>query len=243
MDMIISIMMTVEIILLVFLLWKFIISPLSRFYYKRKVVLRMEVIVTFGILLIFVFWLHYEMRKAARLSGKGTMEFWKKERSANLTRRSDLNGLDFITISLDFLPMADLDDPTINSYRDKILDLSDKKIVNLTGITNTELKLQYGAANINLLMEYDNNYTLLVSILQKWGDRLYKKGYYSEAASVLEYAVKNLTDAKSTYILLAKIYKEQNFTEKIDQLIEAIPLSKVIHKEDLAEELRSIKNS
>lgn len=203
----------------------------------------MEIIVNFGILIIFVFWLHYEMRKAARLSCKKSEEYWNKERSANLTRKSDINGLDFITISLNCLPMSDFDDPTINSYRDKILNLSGKKIVNLTGITNTELKLQYGAANINLLMEYDSNYTLLVSLLQKWGDRLYLKGYYTEAASVLEYAVNNHTDVKSTYILLAKIYNKQNSMEKINQLIEALPLSKVIHKDKLAEELHSIKNS
>ncbi len=203
----------------------------------------MQIITNFGVLLIFILWLNYEIRKNNRLSRKGSELFWEREKQANLTRRAEISGLEFITIPLERLPMSDHADATINSYRDTILTLSSKKIVNLTGLTNTELKLQYGAANINLLSEYDNNYTILVSILQKWGERLYHHGNKEEATAVLEFGVMCLTDVRKTYLLLAGIYMEQHTPEKIDPLLDILPFTRIVRKEALAEELMKLRST
>lgn len=203
----------------------------------------MELIVNFGVLIIFAVWLQYKMRKADRLSNKSSLQFWEKERQANLSRRADISDLEYITVPADSLPVSDTEDATINSYRDTILSLSGKKIVNLTGLTNTELKLKYGPANLSLLSEYDNNYIILVSILQKWGKRLLDKGYMAEAASVFEFAAKCKTDVKSTYKMLAGIYKEQHAPDKIDALIDIIPLTNITGKSALIQELSSIRDS
>lgn len=197
----------------------------------------------FSILIVFVLWLQYEIRKNNRLTKIKSEEFWNKEKTANLTRKVDISNLDYITIQYEALPMMDFDDLTINSYRDIILTLSDKKILNLTGFTNTELKLKYGVSNIKALSEYDNNYTILVSMLHKWGERLYQQGYLTEAIAVFEFAVHCLTDVKKTYQLLAKLYKELDASNKIDHLIKILPQTKITQKETLAEELINIKNS
>ncbi len=201
----------------------------------------MKIFVNLSILLIFVLWLQYEIRKNSRLSKKKSELFWEREKQANLTRRADLSDLEYITVPLEMLPMADHTDATINSYRDTILNLSSKKIVNLTGYTNTDLKLKYGAANISLLSEYDNNYTVLVSILQKWAERLYQNGNTPEAVSVLEFAVMCLTDVRKTYLLLANLYMEQHTPEKIDPLLDILPFTRLVRKDILAEELRKLK--
>lgn len=96
----------------------------------------------------------------------------------------------------------------------------EKKAVNLTGITNTDLKLTYGAANITLLMEYDQNYTLLVRTMQKWADLLIRAGYRREAVPILEFCVETRTDISSTYRALAAIYRERGETDKIAHLRE-----------------------
>lgn len=203
----------------------------------------MQILVNFSVLLIFVLWLHYEIRKNNRLSKKGAELFWERERQANLTRKSDISGLEYITIPVERLPMSDHTDATINSYRDTILNLSSKKIVNLTGFTNTDLKLKYGAANINQLSEYDNYYIVLVSILQKWGDRLYQNGNLSDAEAVLEFSVMCLTDVRKTYLLLARIYMEQSTPEKIDPLLEILPFIRIVRRDALVEDLIKIKNT
>ena len=198
----------------------------------------MQLFVNFGVLIIFVLWLQYEIRKNNRLTKNGTDRFWERERQANLSRRAELTDLEYITVPVDKLPMADHEDATINSYRDTILRLSSKKLLNLTGLTNTDLKLKYGASNFNFLSECDSNYTLLVSILQKWGERLYNLGNSIEAIAVLEAAVMCLTDVKKTYLLLTKLYMEQHTPEKIDPLLEILPFTKIDRADVLAEELR-----
>ncbi len=237
-----KIAMIVEMILLVFLLWKLnILSPL--FLLIMEGCEPMQILVNFSVLFIFILWLQYEIRKNNRLTKKKSELFWERERQANLTRKADISELEYIEIPLERLPMADHADPTINSYRDTIRNLSSKKIVNLTGFTNTDLKLKYGAANITLLSEYDNHYTVLVSILQKWGERLYHHGNTMDAVSVLEFAIMCLTDVRKSYLLLAQIYANQHTPEKIDDLLEILPFTKVLRKDALAEELRKIKNS
>ena len=197
---------------------------------------------TFGIVIIFVLWLNYEIRKNNRLSQKSSEEFWEKETKANMSRKTDISNLDYIRIPYEKLPLNDTPDDTINSYRDTILSQSDKKILNLSGFSNTELKLKYGAANLSKLSEYDNNFTVLVATLHKWGERLYQQGYHNEALAVLEAAVDCKSDVRKTYELLAQIYMAHGSPDKIDNLIDAINRINIAGKENLVLKLNNIKN-
>ena len=118
------------------------------------------------------------------------------------------------------------DVPKVEDYKQIILTLKDLPIVNFTGISNTELKLRYGAPNIDLLTQYDQNYTLLVRTLQQWAQLLYDAGYLTEACQMLEFAVSTGTDISSTYRLLCRIYKEQHTPEKIGSLY---PIAEVLN--------------
>ena len=195
------------------------------------------------ILFIFIFWLQYQIRKSTRKATKDTELFWDKEKQSNLTRRADLSNLNYISLSTTTLPLDDKEDDTINSYRDTILKLSDKKMLNLTGFTNTQLKTEYGAANMKLLIEYDSNYTILVSMLHKWADRLYEKNFLEDAISVLEYAVSCRTDVTKTYRLLANIYKQRNTPEKIQSLMDTVSNISIPRKEELINDLKTLVRS
>ncbi|MCM1268161.1 MAG: hypothetical protein NC302_09680 [Bacteroidales bacterium] len=143
-------------------------------------------------------------------------DFWERERAANSTRRKSLDDLPYIKLPMQIFPMELLpDDPRVEEYRQTILSLCDLPIVNFTGLTNTELKLRYGAPNINILTSYDQSYTLLVRTLQQWAQTLYDGGYPKEACQLLEFSVSTGTDVSATYRLLCKIYLEQNTPEKI----------------------------
>jgi hypothetical protein len=187
--------------------------------------------------MIFVLWLNYEIGKNNRLSNKGRDKFWKMESQANKTRKVDISNLDYISIPYEKLPMEDNPDQTINSYRDTILSHSDKKILNLSGFSNTDLKLKYGAPNINLLFEYDNNYTILVALLHKWGERLYMQGYQQEALAVMEAALDCDTEVHKTFELLAKIYIEQSSPDKLKLLKDRLSTAPVRDKEVLLSKL------
>ena len=115
--------------------------------------------------------------------------------------------------------------PTVSLSENELTALKDEKIVNLTGISNTDLKLEYGTANITPLTQYDQNYTALVCSLQKWGQALYDLGRFEDAAKVLEFAVKTRSDITATYRLLIDLYKtklglnEEEIARKLDGLV------------------------
>lgn len=153
--------------------------------------------------------------------------FWAREREANSTRRRSLDDLDYIRIPVEEFPMSLLADvPKVDDYKQIVMTLKDQPVVNFTGISNTELKLRYGAPNIDLLTQYDQNYTLLVRTLQQWAQALYDAGHVDEARHMLEFAVSTGTDISGTYRLLCQIYKQQHTPEKIGQLY---PVAEVLN--------------
>ncbi len=86
------------------------------------------------------------IRKSERSSRKNTEQFWEKETKSNHVRKADISDLDYIKIPMDTLPIVETADETLLSIHKTITDLSQKSILNLTGLSNTELKLSYGVA-------------------------------------------------------------------------------------------------
>lgn len=173
----------------------------------------------FASFLIFIIWLSLNLARSNRRDEASKQSFWEKERLANSTRRKPLDDLPYIKIPLDSLSMHLLpEDEQASEYKEIFRSLNESKIVNFTGITNTDLKLQYGAPNIDLLTQYDQNFTVLARTLHQWASYLYEKGYPQESCQILEYAVSIGSDVSGSYKLLCKIYKENNTPEKIRSL-------------------------
>lgn len=174
----------------------------------------------FASFIVFCIWLGYELHKQRDKEAKAYQDFWEKEAQANNTRRKSLEDLDYITIPFESLPMDVLaDDPVVRECHETLKELANSPIVNFTGISNTDLKLMYGAPNIELLSRYDQSYTLLVRTLQKLSQALYDKEYFEEACLFLEFAVKIRTDVSASYKLLSSIYIQNGQSEKIAGLI------------------------
>lgn len=196
-------------------------------------------LISFCLLIFLLNKRHSKMEKSMKDA------FWKREEEANHTRRKSLDNLPYITIPPEELPLAchitndaadvrNTDDTAAirntgdtaaneaisEECKEILRSLSTQKIVNLTGYTNTDLKLSYGTANITCLTEYDQNYTLLVSTLQKWAEALYRGGAKKECRQVLEYAVSIGTDVSHTYFLLADLYDEEGESDLKCSLIE-----------------------
>ena len=172
-------------------------------------------------LITFCVFLALLSKRHKRITEEYTKDFWEKEAKANSTRKKSLDNLPYITIPMDLLPTRILtENETVAECIRILTDLSTRKIVNLTGYTNTDLKLQYGAPNITLLTEYDDNYTLLARTLQTWAEALYQQNYRDEALQVLEFAISTDTDVSHSYYLLADLYDETLNTPKKAALME-----------------------
>ena len=199
--------------------------------------------VFFILTILLVLWVHYQKRRTDRIASKKSELFWERERQANLTRKKDISNLDFIHVPVNTLPFPEMNSEEITDVQKHILALASGKIVNFTGLSNTDLKLQYGAPNINILMEYDKNYLELVRSLYRYGKLLYDRGLTDESAAVLEYAVSIKTDIRANYTLLATIYKEKNNAEGINSVISAAEELTSMTKKALLSNLMAIRDS
>lgn len=178
----------------------------------------MALILIIGWTIIFIVVVSYKRFKANRINQAAENAFWNRENAANSTRKQDISHLDYIQFSNVTLPFALFRDDILKECEQQVLTLKEKKILNLTGISNTDLKLKYGPANLLLLTQYDQNFTLLVRTLNTWGQRLNELNHPEEAVSVLAFAVSIGSDIKATWQLLAKLYAQSGETEKLKAL-------------------------
>ncbi|MBQ7918543.1 MAG: hypothetical protein IJ324_01190 [Lachnospiraceae bacterium] len=161
-------------------------------------------------------------RKHTKNVKKTEQAFWDKEMAANNVRKKSLDNLDYVTIPMEKLPLQVMtDNERVQEYISTIQVLSDSKIVNFTGITNTDLKLTYGTANITVLSEYDENYSTLITTLQRWAKLLYEGGFIEDTCTLLEYAVSIGSDVSASYYLLAEIYQSRGLSDKVFELIDS----------------------
>lgn len=188
--------------------------------------------VVIGFLAIMIY-----MKATTNRFNTGDDQLIEEESRANAVRKKSLDDLDYISIPFEKLPFAQASvdensgsalpdslsantDDVLRQDENEILRLKDSRIVNFTGISNTELKSSYGAPNLTVLTEYDQNFTALVRALDSWGGHLIERGMTGDARNVLEFAVECRTDLKSTYLNLADMYAENFEFDKLDHLIE-----------------------
>lgn len=198
----------------------------------------MNLLLPYFIILIVVF--QFFLRKNSKKNVNSNKEFWEREQQANNTRKQNIDNLNYITIP-DTLPIPDSLDSDIIKLKNDLLALKDKKILNLTGMSNTDLKMEYGVANLTALTEYDNNYSDLVRKIVAGGDLLFKRGYEAEAVTLLEFGVECRTDITRNYTLLAEYYAKHNMNDKIDKLIMTAETLNSLSKDVIVKKLGEIK--
>lgn len=180
--------------------------------------------------LIFVALIRLAIRRGDDRKKAEDAEFFRREQEANFVRKKSLDDLDYIRIPVDDLPFgAPAGNAAAQSAQDTIRRLSGEKIVNLTGISNTDLKLAYGTANITPLTQYDVNYMELARSLQKWGKELFAERMYPEAAQVLRFAIDTRTDiSQSWHLYIDCVRMHLGLTEEESRalLMPLIPVAK-----------------
>ena len=191
--------------------------------------------------ILFIAVITFAIKRADSAQAKVTEEFWEKERKANSTLRAsspvgrpsrgDTTDLCYITIPEKFFPLNN----------DKINDLRDKTLVNLTGMTNTDLKLKYGILNFKKLSEYDDNFTKFVSMLPDYYNRLKEAGYESLGNELLDFAVEQGADSKNVYSLLANAFISMSKADRLAELIEKAKQLNSLSRDGIVSMLESLQ--
>lgn len=190
-------------------------------------------------LIILALTMMHAMKQQSRKKTQTEESFWARERQSNFVRKKPLDTLEYITVPMARFPTDLLrENSTVLECIEMLETLSTQKIVNFTGYSNTDLKLEYGTANITVLTEYDTNYTVLVRTLQKWADILLENDYIAEAQSLMEFAIDTRTDVSRTYYKLAEIYASHLETERIYELIKTAETLHSSKKDTIVRTLR-----
>ena len=189
---------------------------------------------------IFCGWSYIEIQLKNRRDEKLEEAFWDRENKANSVRRKPIDHLDYIYIPKE-LPLININDKVEMPYLlETIEKLRNEKILNLTGYSNTDLKLEYGTANISELSLYDQNYTTLVTTLQKLVDIYIPEGLENEAVSIMEFMVSTNCDIGKTYRLLGKYYLKNGMSAKYEELLAAAENIPSLNKKYIIDSLKNL---
>lgn len=178
-------------------------------------------------ILILVWIFNHNINKNKDNDKPSIRSYLEREDAANSTRRKKLDNLDYISVPLASFPFdITLKDEKkqikIQEYKKELERLAQLPMLNLLGVSNTELKEQYGPANLEILTSYDQHYIQYLRTLQQFAQCIYDE-YPKEAASLLEYCLSIGTDLSGTYALLGEHYIRTNDTDHFYALYDSIP--------------------
>jgi len=162
-------------------------------------------------------------------------EITEKEIKANLTRRREIEKEFFITPNKDILPIREYDNIPENKKiikaQNTVIKKSTLTMIKFDNqISNTDLKLKYGFANLDTITMYEEHYNSYIQALASWAELLYERNNIIDAEIILSEAVNLKCDLSKVYILLIDIYIKTNNTEKLQNLIKTVENSNIYLK-------------
>lgn len=194
----------------------------------------MHLILPYFIILIIIFQLL--MKKNSKKTDKRNADFFDKVSRANSTRKKDISGLDYITIPDSILNMTS-DIPDVEKALEKLKAFSSLKLLNLTGYSNTDLKLEYGVANLTTLSQYDDNCTRMLRCIVNLASALSDNRLDADAVTVLEFGIGCGTDITANYTMLAGYYLADNNKDGVSALIEKANSINSLTKDSIVKKL------
>ncbi len=195
----------------------------------------------FGGVFILCFEIYYHRKKDDRERENSKRAFWNRENEANNVRRQDISFLNYVNIKTENLPMEESQDEEITQFQKDLLELKGKRILNLKNASNTDLKMQYGPANLPDLITYDENYITLINLLTNWATRLIELEDSEAAIKVLEFGISVGSDSSRMFCMLATEYNKVGTPEKTDNLITLAKSLDSIMKNSIVSKLKTIR--
>ena len=142
--------------------------------------------------IVFLLWLRVKLKQQDK-NETSNKDFWQREHEADFSRNKDISMLEYISVPKEVLPFNEqTNDIELIQIQKDISDVMSKKMINLSGMTNTDIKFAYGRGNFEILSFYDQNYLKFLSLLNKWGTYLLNPGDKNRAKQIFEYAINTL---------------------------------------------------
>lgn len=192
-------------------------------------------------IIVFAIWFRVKMKQSKSDISAKNEAFWKREQEANFTRKQDISSLPYLKFSKESLPFTDTPDETEDTLQKEVIECGQRKMLNLSSYTNTDIKEKYGFANLEELSNCDQNFLLFIRALSKWGKYLYEQEDFSRAKKVMEYSISIGSDISVVFVTLGHIYAKENCPAKVDELIHLVEQSDFNLKNAILKQLKLCK--
>ena len=149
-------------------------------------------------------------------------EFWAREEKAKHVPKKDLSELEYIHVPMEDFPIGKYPDDEMAVLEDSIAKLSQKRLINITGMTNTEVKLAYGTDNLEVLSAMEEDYNELTVLLVDYAKALMERKDYESAQKVLRFGIDIGTDVSANYELLGDCCLALDKREEIEELKQTV---------------------
>lgn len=179
------------------------------------------VLFAIGIVIIFQTFL----KRSSRNYEKQKEKFLKEEQEASYSRSNEIEEQRYIKPSIldlkviDVLDVKTEPDTEVYNIQSDILKLATKPMLHLKE-SNLELKKMYGVANLEYIIQCEENYNTFLSKLNSFAESLIKLQKTEEAIKILEEAIKLGTDYSKSFKLLADLYNKKNDKASLRRLAE-----------------------
>ena len=180
------------------------------------------------IVLILIFWmlLRIANRKAAKDAQDVTTKMLNEDHLANSVRTKEIEQSRFFVPDLSKLPVrkfADGQEGSVTAQRQaKAVELGGKKMLHITGMSNVDLKKAFGAAQLDAIANYEENFSKYMHAMRFWAEALITAGKTAEAQQVLEASVTAGSELSQTYTLLADIYAQAGDFDSLTKLRDSL---------------------
>ena len=172
----------------------------------------------FTVFFVFVVILAILRSRSTHQEAEKKEAFLERESKANGTRKVNLDTLTYLVISPEDYPLSVVSGPKAEEFKARFDALRQKRMLNLNGLSNTELKLYYGPANLEALTAYGDSFSQFTQWIVDYATFLEEQGFLTEAISVLEKGISLRSDLSENYIRLANLYQKTSRTDSLRAL-------------------------
>lgn len=194
-----------------------------------------------ALFIVFLIWFRVKLKRSNSNNSSENKAFWEREEKANFSRKQTLDSLSYLKVPEDALPFLNTGDEKEAYWQKQVKECLERKMLNLSEYTNTDLKEMYGVANLEELSNCDQNFLLFIRALSQWGNLLYEQEDFVRAKQVMEYSLSIGSDISTVFIVLGNIYAREGAIKKVDELIDIIEASDMSLKESTIKQLKLCK--
>lgn len=159
-------------------------------------------------------------------------EYLKQENQTYIKPKSALNDIKFIDVNFNDINFNAKDDNAKEEIN-KLLAFKDLKIASFKGMTNNDLKKEYGTNNFDDVLEYQNNYEELLNQLRVTSEVLIKDEDEKSAMKLLNYAVDLGDDVTKSYTMLADLYAKNKLRKEMYHLVDTVRSNKNLSQQKI----------